>query len=268
MKISGAARRKPPFHVKPSMSAQHEWLCGTHAVTEALRAGRRRCYRLWLRESLHPARAEVLSRAAEERGVPVSQVSADVLQEKVGEDAYHQGVALEAGPIATVSLGELCERLPVGERCLIILDGVEDPQNLGAILRVGEAAGVSGVVLGERHSPPLGASVARASAGALEYLPIARVTNLSRSFKDLKKKGFWILGADPEGAEDLYSAPDRVFEGDLVWVFGAEGRGLRPGVQSLLDHRIQIPLAGWIASLNVANAAAVVLFETRRRRKR
>jgi 23S rRNA (guanosine2251-2'-O)-methyltransferase len=101
----------------------------------------------------------------------------------------------------------------------------------------------------------------------VEHLPVARVPNLSRALEHLRREGFWTLGADPEAGDDLFDAPARVFEGDLAVVLGAEGRGLRPGVERLLDHRVRIPMAGRLASLNVATAAAVVLFEVLRRRR-
>jgi 23S rRNA (guanosine2251-2'-O)-methyltransferase len=107
--------------------------------------------------------------------------------------------------------------------------------------------------------------VARASAGAVEWLPAARVPNLPRALKFLKSEGFWIFGSDPEAADDVFSAPDRMLAGDRVLVLGAEGRGLRRGVDQVLDHRVRIPMAGRVASLNVATAAAVLLFEFRRR---
>jgi 23S rRNA (guanosine2251-2'-O)-methyltransferase len=147
----------------------------------------------------------------------------------------------------------------------VALDGVEDPQNLGAIIRVAEAAGAQGLVLTARRAPPLGAAVARASAGAVEHLPVARVGNLRRALQQLQGGGFWLIGADPAEGEDLFQSADRIWQGDLAVVFGAEGRGLRRGVLGLLDHRIRIPMLGQVGSLNVAAAAAVVLFEVVRR---
>ena len=150
-------------------------------------------------------------------------------------------------------------------RCRVALDGVEDPQNVGAIARVAEAAGASGLILTRRRAPPLGPAVARASAGAIEWLPVARVPNLSRALNQLKNHDFWIFGADPEGDLDVYQLTDRMLAGHRVVVLGAEGAGLRPGVVRVLDHRLCIPLAGRVGSLNVSAAAAVVLFEMGRR---
>ena len=148
---------------------------------------------------------------------------------------------------------------------LVALDGVEDPQNLGAIVRVAEAAGVHGLILTRRRAPQLTAAVARASAGAIEWLPVGRVGNLTRSLESLKERGYWVFGASPTATDDLYELPDRVVSGNRVVVLGAEGRGIRPGVEGALDHVVQIPMGGRVGSLNVSTAAAIVLFELKRR---
>ena len=128
-----------------------------------------------------------------------------------------------------------------------------------------DAAGSSGLILGRRRSPPLSPALARASAGAIERLPVARVGNLVRALEDLKREGFWGVAADPEARQDIFSMPDRLLQGDLVVVLGAEGRGLRPLIQATVDHPVRIPMRGQVASLNVATAGAVVLFELLRR---
>jgi 23S rRNA (guanosine2251-2'-O)-methyltransferase len=197
-------------------------------------------------------------------GVPVREVGSEQLAAALPPGLQSQGVLLECGPVPEVPLAELA-RPGEGPRTLIALDGVEDPQNLGAILRVAEAAGAGGLILTRRRAPPLSPAVARASAGALEWLPVARVPNLPRALKQMKSKGFWVFGSEPEAPDDLFRLPERVIGGDRVVVLGAEGRGLRPGIASVLDHRVRIPMAGRIASLNVSTAAAVVLFELRRR---
>jgi 23S rRNA (guanosine2251-2'-O)-methyltransferase len=236
-------------------------LYGLHPVLEALRARRRRLGRLRLRRSLGETAA--LEAAARAAGVPVEWVEARELEAALPPGAVAQGAALEVGPLPEVDLGALA----AGRRpcCLVALDGVEDPQNLGAVARVAEAAGSAGLVLTRRHAPPLGAAASKASAGALEWLPVARVPNLTRALKSLKEKGFWVFGADPSAATSAFEIPAR-WRGDAtVLVLGAEGRGLRPGVLEAVDHRIRIPMAGRVASLNVATAAAVLLFELARR---
>jgi 23S rRNA (guanosine2251-2'-O)-methyltransferase len=237
-----------------------------HPVHEALRAGRRALHRLVLRRGAGPPREELrdLARLAEQAGVRVEELAAADFDRLVPHELPHQGVALEAGPVPELSLAELVPA-PGEGAWLVALDGVEDPQNLGAILRVADAAGVRGAMLPERRAAPLSAAVARASAGALEHLPVARVGNLARALHLLKEQGFWIHGAAPDAPLDLYETPDRLFDRRLVLVVGAEGRGLRPGVRAAVDTLYRIPMQGRVASLNVATATAVVLFEWARR---
>ncbi len=182
----------------------------------------------------------------------------------VGEGPNPQGVVLEAGPLPEVELEDFAAASEAPRR-LIVLDGVEDPQNVGALARVAEGAGCLGMVLSRRRAPPLSPAVVRASAGAIEWLPVARVTNLSRAINYLKQEGFWVVGADPAATESLFRMPDRVLQGDLVVVMGAEGRGLRPEVEKLVDHPVRIEMQGQVASLNVSTAAAILLFELQRR---
>jgi 23S rRNA (guanosine2251-2'-O)-methyltransferase len=239
-----------------------EAITGLHPAREALRSGRRRLVRLWLAPDVPAELRAELEAAARERGVPVAVATREAERTLAPGAERTQGVILEAGPLPTVALESLAGAPGIG---LVALDGVLDPQNLGAILRVADAAGAGGLVLTERRAPPLSAAVARASAGALEHVPVARVPNLPRSLKLLKQKGFWIFGADAREGEDLFALPDRLLAGSRLFVFGSEERGLRPGVLAEVDHRIRIPLRGHVASLNVAAAAAVVLFEVVRR---
>jgi 23S rRNA (guanosine2251-2'-O)-methyltransferase len=238
-------------------------LYGVHPVLEALRARRRPLHRVLLRKGSRRPEFERIRAAAEAAGVPIEERRAEQLASDVPPGATTQGVLLRAGPLPEV----LLESLATGEgrRTLVALDGVEDPQNVGAIARVAEAAGAAGLLLTRRHAPPLGAAVSRASAGAIEWLPTARVPNLGRALNALKKQGFWVFGCAPEATEDLFALPERSLAQATVVVLGAEGRGLRPGILRTLDHRVRIPMAGRVGSLNVAAAAAVVLFELRRR---
>jgi 23S rRNA (guanosine2251-2'-O)-methyltransferase len=244
-----------------------ELIFGLHPVREALRARRRRLIRLRIQEDSARAELDEIGELALAAGVQVERVSRHQLETATPPGAKHQGVILEAGPLPTLSLEEMrsLSPPPATSRRLVALDGVEDPQNLGAIIRVAEAAGALGLVLTARRAPPLGAAVARASAGAVEHLPVSRVANLRRALEQLKKGGFWVIGADTRAGDDLFQSPDRIWQGDLVVVLGAEGRGLRRGVLDSLDHRVRIPMTGQVGSLNVASAAAVVLFEALRR---
>ncbi len=247
------------------VTPEREVLLGIHPVREALRARRRTLRRLVLRGGERTPRPELLDllERARAAGVPAEEVPAERFDRDVPPGVVHQGVLLEAGPIPILDLEELVPTS--GDGWLVALDGIEDPQNLGAILRVAEAAGARGAILPERRVAPLSPAVARASAGALEHLPVAQVTNLVRALETLKERDFWVHAADPSEGRDLYEVPDRLLSGRLVLVLGAEGRGLRPGVRAAVDIFVRIPMAGVVESLNVASAAAVVLFEWARR---
>ena len=203
-------------------------------------------------------------RAAQALGVPVRRVAAEELARGLAPGVQSQGVVLVAGPLPTISLPALA-RKGSSPRTLVALDGLEDPGNVGAIARAAEACGAQGLILTRRRSSPLSPAVARASAGAVEWLAASRVPNLPRALNDLKENGFWVFGSDPEAPEELFELPERLLRGDRVVVFGAEGRGLRRGVVKVLDHRVRIPMDGEVASLNAGSAAAVVLYELRRR---
>ena len=152
---------------------------------------------------------------------------------------------MEVGALPEVGLSELAATSQeAGRSTLVALDGVEDPQNLGAIARVIEASGAGGLILTRRHAPPLTAAVSRASAGAIEWLPVARVPNLARALAELQGEGYWTLGADPNGSVSLFDGLPDLGAAPLVVVMGAEGRGMREGVLKRVDHPIRIPLGG------------------------
>jgi len=251
----------------PRRTGRHDWIHGHHSIEEAIRAGRRELHALWLRQGPPRRELEPLVAAAREAGVPVKTAPGEELAERVGEDVRNwQGALLEAGPIPELSgIGPLLRAQPEGPIRLVAFDGVEDPQNAGAIARVADAAGVGGLLMTERRAPPLSPAVSRASAGAVEWLPVARVPNLVRALAGLKERGVWVLGADLRDAEPMWRVSDALFQGDFVLVMGAEGRGLRPSTRAELDLAIEIPMGGRVASLNVATATAVLLFEAMRR---
>jgi 23S rRNA (guanosine2251-2'-O)-methyltransferase len=238
-------------------------------IAAALAAGRRPLRRLLVREGRQRDETSPLVDRAAELGVPVVPMDAAGLAELAGAgEPGVQGMVLEAGPLPVLADVEaLLQAMPAagGGRRLVALDGVEDPRNLGAIARVAEAAGATGLLMTERRSPPLGPVASRASAGALEWLPVCRVPNLVRALERLKKRGLWVVGADPDAVQTLFEIPDRLLAGDLVVLLGAEGRGLRPSVREAVDHPVRIPMRGRVESLNVASAAAVLLFEMVRR---
>jgi len=252
------ARARPEARSRPL-------LYGVRPVAEALRAGRRRLGLLRIRSGRGGSEVARIRARAEKLGLTVEEVAEPEFRRLAPEGALTQGLLLDAGPLPELSLDELVGAEPAGDGVLVALDGVEDPQNVGAIARVAEAAGSRGLVLTTRHAPPLGPAVSKASAGAIEVLPVARVNNLARALEELKGRGYWIFGADPDAREAIYDLPERVFRGPACLVLGAEGRGLRPGVRRRIDHPVRIPMAGRVASLNVSNAAAILLYEWVRR---
>jgi 23S rRNA (guanosine2251-2'-O)-methyltransferase len=226
-------------------------LYGRNPVHEALRAGRRPVRRVW-----------ATAGAAKEpwlEGVRVEVVGPDEVAARCGSDA-HQGICADAGPYPYADVADI---LAVREPLVVALDEVQDPQNLGAIARSAEAVGAAGLVIPDRRSAEVTPAAAKASAGAVEHLPIARVRNLADFLGDAKRAGCWCYGADAAAATS-YVEPD--YAGGAVLVLGAEGRGLRPRVQASCDVLVSLPLHGRMESLNVSAAAAVLLFEAVRKR--
>jgi 23S rRNA (guanosine2251-2'-O)-methyltransferase len=187
-------------------------------------------------------------------GAPVTVVAAEEVAARCGSDA-HQGVCAEVERYPYADAAELLAR---PDPFIVVLDEVTDPQNLGAVIRTAECAGVTGVVIPERRSAEVTGAVAKASAGAVEHLPVARVRNLADFLADAKRAGAWTYGA-AAGARTPYRAPD--YRGPVVLVLGAEGRGLRPRVAAACDDLVALPLRGRLDSLNVSAAAAVLLYE-------
>jgi 23S rRNA (guanosine2251-2'-O)-methyltransferase len=239
-----------------------EVLYGVHAVREALRAGNRPLLRILVsRQDRHVADLVRLARAAR---VPVHVEPKGALDRRVPA-RRHQGVI---GLVAAKSYAEPEEMLASararGEApCVVILDGVEDPRNLGAVLRTAEAAGVHGVLIPERRSVGLTGTVAKAAAGALEHLRVGRVQNVSRLIKALQAEGLWIYALDP-AARKSYTALD--LRGPVGLVLGGEGRGVRRGVLERCDDSASIPMHGHVESLNVSVASAVLMYEVVRQR--
>jgi 23S rRNA (guanosine2251-2'-O)-methyltransferase len=215
---------------------------GRNAVHEALR-GRRKVFRIWATKG-----------AAREPWLENPQiVSADELTELCGSPD-HQGVCAEVEEYRYADPGSL---LTAEDAIVVALDEVQDPRNLGAVCRVAECAGAAGVVIPERRSAEVTPVVCKASAGAVEHLPVARVRNLADWLRDAKETGAWVYGASATDAVP-YDRPD--YRGRVVTVFGSEGRGLRPRVRETCDELIAVPLLGRLDSLNVSSAASAVVY--------
>jgi 23S rRNA (guanosine2251-2'-O)-methyltransferase len=220
---------------------------GRHPVREALR-GPREVRRIWA--SPGAMREPWLQDSSTP---PVSPASAEELERRCGSTA-HQGICAEVEPFRYARAEDI---LAEPEPLIVALDQVQDPQNLGSICRSAECAGANAVVIPERRSAEVTAAVCKASAGAVEHLPVARVRNLADFLGEAKAAGTWVYGADA-GAEMLYTAVD--WRGGAVIVLGAEGGGLRPRVASACDSLIALPIRGRIESLSVGAAAAVLLY--------
>jgi 23S rRNA (guanosine2251-2'-O)-methyltransferase len=245
-----------------------EVLYGVHSVEEAVKAGRRRFDHVLVAHERHDERLERLVALCRAAGVSVRQESRDQLTQ-LAQTPSHQGIVALVRPQEFLTIEDLFEPAPAvagvqPARLLLALDGVEDPQNLGALLRVADGAGVDGVLLTERRAAPLSPVAVKASAGASEHLRIARVVNLVRSLEELKRKNLWIVGLDERGTTD-YDQFD--LTGDCVLVLGREGAGLHDLVRRTCDHLLRIPMAGGVSSLNVSAAGAVVLYEASRQRR-
>jgi len=226
-------------------------------VREALKTQRPIDRVLIARGAAGPRLQEIID-LCRERKVPVRFEPRDALDRAAGGGVHHQGVVAFGAAREYANLEDV---IP-GARLLVILDGVEDPHNLGAIIRTAHAVGASAVVAPERRAAGLTETVTKAAAGALEHLPVVRIGNVSQCLDRLKQAGFWIYGVDERGTE-VYTDIDYNFP--TAFVFGGEGHGLHQLVQKHCDGLIRIPMAGAISSLNVSVAAGVVLFEWRRR---
>jgi len=240
---------------------QMNWLTGFHAVEEALAAGRA-LDRIVIARGRHGERVEAVVQLARSKSVPVR--FEDRLQiDRLAGTRDHQGIAALAAAKPALELEDLlAAKTPQG--LLVLLDGIEDPHNLGAIVRTSLAAGANGVVIPERRAAGLTDTVERASAGALAHLPVARVKNLVRAMEEMKEAGYWLIGLD-ERAEKKYTEAD--FSGQVGIVLGGEGEGLHELTRKCCDFLVSIPTSGPVRSLNVSVAAGVVLFEVVRQRQ-
>jgi 23S rRNA (guanosine2251-2'-O)-methyltransferase len=233
---------------------------GINPVLEALRAGRVRSVRVSLRGD---DRLAALVRLAEENGVAVRRVSpADLTRAARGVDR-HQGVVAEVADAPSLGVADLVAHA-AGAPLIVVLDGIEDPHNLGAILRTVDAAGADGVVRQSRHAAPLGGATAKASAGASAHVKVAEVVNIARALEELKAVDVWTVGLASEAVKTYdqidYTLPTAV-------VVGAEGTGLRRLVRERCDWLVSIPMLGRVGSLNVSVATGVALFEAVRQRR-
>ncbi len=237
-------------------------ICGVNPVLEALAAGTRHFDRLLVVKGLRGKRLAEAIRRATRMGVPIRFEMRETLDRLAG-GVPHQGIIAVVSEKPVLSLEQLLDASHA-PALLVVLDGIEDPRNLGAILRTVEVAGADGVLLPERHSAGLSETVARASAGAIEHVKVARVGNLVQALEELKARGIWVVGFDAAG-EERWDAVD--LQKPVALVLGGEGRGIRRLVREHCDHLVSIPQFGQVGSLNVSVAAGNALYEAVRQRR-
>ncbi len=232
-------------------------LIGIHPVREALAAGRSLDRVLIAKGAGGPRLQEIIDLCRKNK-VTLRFETREAIDRSAGLNARHQGVVAFGAEKEYQQLDEV-----VGQDLIVVLDGVEDPHNLGAVLRTASAVGAGAVVIPDRRAVGVNETVAKAAAGALEHIPIVRVTNLAQALEKFKKSGFWIYGLDERG-EISYDQAD--FAVKSVIVLGAEGHGLHENIRKACDFLLQIPMTGPIPSLNVSVAAGIVLFDWKRQR--
>jgi len=241
-----------------------EWIVGKNPVIEALRSGRT-INKIWLAEGANKNQMGPIFTLAKEQGVVITTANRKKLDQLSGTD-NHQGVIASVAAYDYVEVDELLARAQAkGEPpFLIILDELEDPHNLGSILRTADAVGAHGVIIPKRRSVSLTATVAKASAGAVEYVPVARVTNLVRTIEELKEQGIWVAGTDASAKQDFREGD---FTMPLALVIGSEGKGISRLVRENCDFLYRLPMVGEVTSLNASVAAALLMYEVLRARR-
>ena len=240
--------------LRPSQDPSRLWLWGIHACKAALENPNRNCFRLLVTDSI----LKDLSFTKERRPSKVEILDSSAISRLLPEGAVHQGIGMEVAPLPELSFHEL-KKTKAG--VLVVLDQVTDPHNVGAILRTARVLGALGVIMTERNAPPLGGVLAKAASGALDLLPIWKVTNLARTMDELKDEGFWTVGLDEKASTILRKAdlPDK-----LALLMGAEGEGLRRLTQEKCDFLVKLPTDPTFSTLNVSVATALALYELTR----
>ena len=252
--------RRKKEEVEVIESEENNFVFGHHATVEALQAGRGN--KLFLQEDAHGDKIDQLKSLAKEQAVPVKWVPKQKL-DTLSDGGVHQGIVLGITPYEYLTLDDLLVKTAEVEApFLLILDSLEDPHNFGSILRTADASGVSGVIIPKHRSVGITPVVTKASTGAVEYVPIARVTNLAQSIKQLKEAGYWIFGTDMEGTDYRQWK----VSGPIALIIGNEGKGMSAGLKKNVDETLTIPMTGHVQSLNAGVAAGLLMYEVFRKR--
>lgn len=241
-------------------SEENNFVFGHHASVEALQAGRGN--KLFMQEDAHGDKIDQLKSLAKEQAVPVKWVPKQKL-DTLSDGGVHQGIVLGITPYEYLTLDDLMAKTSSEEApFLLILDSLEDPHNFGSILRTADASGASGVIIPKHRSVGITPVVTKASTGAVEYVPIARVTNLAQSIKQLKEAGYWIFGTDMAGTDYRQWK----VSGPIALIIGNEGKGMSAGLKKEVDEMLTIPMTGHVQSLNAGVAAGLLMYEVFRKR--
>ncbi len=246
------------------MTATEEIIAGRNSVAEALKSGRSINKILVARGQRHGSVRNIIG-DARQRGLVVQEMEPAKLDELAG-GTRHQGIVALAAPIEYVEVEDILSGARNKEQVpfVILLDELEDPHNVGAILRTADATGVHGVLIPKRRSCPVSATVAKTSAGAVEYVPVARIGNIVQTINELKEAGLWVVGADMDGDKDYFEAD---LTGPIAVVVGSEGKGLGRLTKENCDYLVRIPMKGRINSLNASVACSLLLYEIMRQRE-
>jgi 23S rRNA (guanosine2251-2'-O)-methyltransferase len=242
-----------------------EVLYGIHSVYEALAADRRHLFEIYIEKKKKSKRLEAIANLAESRNLALKEVAAAQLNSMAGSTG-HQGVAAKVGAYPLAEIGDILagSRQANGGRFILLLDNIQDPHNLGALIRTAVCLGIDGVVIPKDRSVSPSPSVSKASAGALEHVLLARVNNLVRTVESLKGFGFWVVGLDPAAQQSILESD---LTGALAVVIGGEEKGIRPLVKRNCDFMISIPRIGALNSLNASVAGAIAIYESFRQRQ-
>lgn len=240
-----------------------EMIVGRNSVMEAIKSGR--VNKILLAKGDRQGSIREVIGAAKEKGILIQDVDIKKIND-LAKGVRHQGVLAYVAPVEYVELEDILAKAEAAGQppFIVLLDELEDPHNLGAILRTADAAGVHGVLIPKRRSCPLSATVAKTSAGAVEYVPVAKIGNVAQTIKELQKLGMWVVGADMDGDKDYYEAD---LTGPLVLVVGSEGKGIGRLTKEVCDFLVKIPMQGKINSLNASVAGSILMYESMKQRQ-
>lgn len=240
-----------------------EYIIGRNTVIEALKSTRN-VYKIWMAENSVKGQAQQIAQLAKEKGITIQTVPKKKIDQMA--EGNHQGVVAQVAAYEYAEVDDILKAASdKGEApFILILDEIEDPHNLGSIMRTADATGAHGIIIPKRRAVGLTTTVAKLSTGAIEYIPVARVTNLARTIEELKERGVWIVGTDAKGSDDYRSMDGKM---PLGLVIGSEGKGMGRLIKEKCDFLVNLPMAGRVTSLNASVAAGLLMYEVYRKRQ-